>query len=159
MRRRHDGNGYFVEVYRSTENVTTEKGERDAASHIYFMVDTSSPAHLYRLLRSDELYHFYMGDPVIIAELDESASGQVVETVLGDDIFSGQNITHVVTRNTWFAVYLKEGGPCGWSLGGVTMSPAWDLEDQPDTNRTELLAMFPQARQSIISLTLNSDPE
>ncbi|XP_062500092.1 uncharacterized protein LOC134177334 [Corticium candelabrum] len=117
-------------------------------------------ARRFHRLQSDELYHFYMGDPVIIVELDENAPGQVVKTVLGDDIFSSQNISHAVKRNTWFAVYMMKGGVCGWSLGGATMSPAWEREDDEMTpNRTELLAKFPRARELIVSLTLNSDPE
>ena len=149
--------GYLVQTYRSTEEVITEIGNRTAGTHIYYLIDESSPSDLYHLLLSDEVWHFYMGDPVKILELNNNVSGHIVETVLGDDIIAGQNITHVVERNTWFAASRVDGGPCGWSLVGTTVSPGFEFEDFQAGNRTELLSLFPEAELSIISLTLNDE--
>ena len=149
--------GYSFENYRSTEEVITEKSNRTAGSHIYYLIDASSPLDVYHQLLSDEVRYFYMGDPVKILELNNNVSGHIVETVLGDDILAGQNVMHVLERNTWFTALRIEGGPCGWSLIGMNLSPGFEFEDLQVGNRTELISLFPEAEQSIIRLTENNE--
>ena len=149
-----DQGGYLVESYRSTEIVTTEKGDREAATHIYFLLHKDSPDELFHLLLSDEVWHFYMGDPVTIIELDENAPGSVTEIVLGNDLLAGQSVTHVVKRNIWFGGYLNEGYPCGWSLVGCSVSPGFEVPDFILDDRDQLLARYPKApRELILKLT------
>jgi predicted cupin superfamily sugar epimerase len=143
--------GYYVEVYRSTDTVTTERGQLVSGTNIYFLLDRESPRELFHRMLSDEVWHFYMGDPLTILELD--ASGQVVETVLGNDLLGGQTFTHVVTRNRWFAAELMKDGACGWSLIGATVCPGFEWSDLTIGNRDELLGLFPEARDTIIKYT------
>ena len=82
--------------------------------------------------------------------------GQVVKTVLGNDLLGGQTINHVVKRNTWYAGYLVEGGTCGWSLIGITVCPGYEWADVKMGDRDELLA-FPEARDTIIKYTPAKD--
>ena len=97
-----------------------------------------------------------MGDPVKILELNNNVSCHIVETVLEDDILAGQNVMHVLERNTWMTALRIEGGPCGWSLIGMNVSPGFEFEDLQMVNRTELISLFPEAEQSIIRLTENN---
>ena len=68
--------GLVLETYRST--ALTREGEA-AGTAIFYMLRGSSFSHLHRL-KGDEMYHFYLGDPVELTEL--LPDGSVKKTVL-----------------------------------------------------------------------------
>ena len=114
---------------------------------IYFFLTADTFSALHRL-RADEIYHFYLGDPV---ELYEMREGQVTKTELGQDIIRGQNVQHTVLAGSWQGSRLKAGGT--WALMGTTMVPGFTWEDFELGSRGHLMARFPQYESLIRSLT------
>jgi len=83
---------------------------RPAGSALYFMVTPNAPVRLHRI-RKDQLYHYYLGDPIEVLMLHEN--GLAERVVVGPDLHGGQcvqllipgNIFHtarVIGRRRWF---------------------------------------------------------
>lgn len=117
-------------------------------SAIYYLLTEDSFSHLHRLT-GEEVYHFYMGDPVELCEL--MPDGSTKFTVLGTDLFKGQVPQHVVEGGVWQGSRLKEGGK--WALLGTTMCPAYSEKEYEHGNREELLKKYPDAAAYIRKLT------
>lgn len=82
-------------------------------------------------LPTDEIWHFYLGDPVELLLLYPDGRDELV--TLGQDLVSGQYVQFVVPAGVWMGARLRLGGEYG--LFGNTMSPGFTLEDfeLPDT--------------------------
>src|SRR4051794_19480681 len=84
--------GYFRESYRAAEAIPAAglppryDGARAASTAIYYLVTPSSFSALHRL-RSDELFHFYLGDPVEMLLLRPDGTGEVI--TIGREIQDG----------------------------------------------------------------------
>jgi len=146
--------GYFVETYRSELMIPASnlpsayRGDHFAGTAIFYMLtpDTFSALHK---LPGDEMFHFYLGDPVETFLLrDDGSSGFVT---LGHDIASGMLLQHVVPGGVWQGSRLLPGGK--FALLGTTMSPGFDYADYESGRRDALLAQFPQHRERIFSFT------
>jgi predicted cupin superfamily sugar epimerase len=72
--RPHPEGGYYREVHRSASVVTTTdaRGERSAITTIYFLLVAGAASRWHRV-DSDEVWHFYEGDPLELLELDANA--------------------------------------------------------------------------------------
>lgn len=137
--------GLFRSTYRSPAKVDG----KDMGSAIYFMLTGKGYSHLHRL-PTDEVYHFYDGDPVELLELLPDGSSRV--TLLGRDICAGQEVQHVVPAGTWQGSHLAAGGR--YALMGTTMSPGFDGADYEHAEHPEeLLRQYPQASALIQALT------
>src|SRR5947208_15377157 len=62
---------------------------RPAGSALYFMVTPSAPVRLHRI-RNDQLYHYYLGDPIEVLMLHGDGTTQRV--VVGPDLRAGQRV-------------------------------------------------------------------
>lgn len=127
--------------------VRTESGEA-AGTAIFYLLRGNAFSHLHRLT-GDELYHFYLGDPVELVEL--LPDGRMKKTVLGSDLMAGQEIQHLVPAGNWQGSHLAEGGE--WALLGTTMCPGYTDACYEHGRAEELLAAYPGAGQEILSLT------
>lgn len=137
--------GLFKSTYRSSEKI----GIKDMSSAIYFMLTGEGYSHLHRL-PTDEVYHFYSGDPVELLELLPDGSSRVI--ILGGDILSGQKVQHVVQAGSWQGSRLLDGGE--YALMGTTMSPGFEFEDYEHAENTELLIeQYPEQEKKIRKLT------
>ena len=76
--------GMFRSTYRSPALMPDGS---NAGSAIFFFLTANAYSHLHRL-PTDELYHFYLGDPVELLELFPDGSSRRV--ILGQDILSGR---------------------------------------------------------------------
>ncbi|MBK9232507.1 MAG: cupin domain-containing protein [Anaerolineae bacterium] len=65
------------------------------ASVIYFLLYDDHFSALHRLL-TDEVYHFYLGDPVELLLLHPNGDSQVV--ILGHDLEAGQHVQFVAPQ-------------------------------------------------------------
>lgn len=147
--------GFFRETYRSDLRLSKEclgvayAGERSAATAIYYLLTPDSFSAVHRL-RSDEIFHFYMGDPVDMLQLHPD--GAVEHLVIGTDLRAGQRPQVVVPAGTWQGAALVGGGQ--FALLGTTMAPAFEFEDFELGRRSELMARYPGATAAIERLTL-----
>ena len=99
--------------------------------------------------RTDEVYHFYLGDPV--EQLLLHADGRSELVVLGHDLAAGQRVQHVAPRDTWQGTRLRDGG--SWALLGTTMAPGFDVSDYEAGDRGALSAAYPHEAARIAALT------
>lgn len=76
--------GYFVETYRSEERLNggtlmgRYSGSRAVSTAIYYLLTPDSYSEMHRL-QSDELFHFYLGDPVEMLQLWPDGEGRAVK--------------------------------------------------------------------------------
>lgn len=119
-----------------------------AGTAIYYLLTANSFSHLHRLT-GDEVYHFYLGDPVELCELLPDGTGRV--TILGQDLAAGQAVQHTVEAGVWQGSRLAPGG--AWALLGTTMCPGYTPACYTHGCRQELLARYPAYAAQIAALT------
>ena len=148
--------GMFRQNYRSkdilapTDLPRRYTSPKPAGTAIYYLLtnDSDSFSALHKL-PTDEVYHFYLGDPVALSFL--LPSGEVQQVILGQDLIAGQYVQHVAPADVWHGSRLVPGGE--FALMGTTMAPGYTDEDFIPASREELLAQFPQNTGIIHELT------
>lgn len=146
--------GFFVETYRSEERLPAEAlparygGARALGTAIYYLLTPEAFSAMHRLA-SDEVFHFYLGDPVEMLQLFPDGSGKVV--TLGTDLLGGMRPQVVVPRGVWQGARLVPRGR--FTLLGTTVAPGFDLADYEHARRADLLGSHPTFRDLILSLT------
>jgi predicted cupin superfamily sugar epimerase len=149
----HPEGGFYGETYRAPAAVTPVAGgagaTRAASTAIYFLITPGSVSRLHRI-KSDEVWHFYLGGPMTVLELDP-AGGGMRKTVLGQDVLAGQAVQHVVRAGTWFGSYPNDGS--AFSFVGCTVAPGFEFEDFELASRQILTARFPAHAEEIARLT------
>lgn len=130
--------GSFVETYRCPDAVSAPSGtERALSTAIYYLLRAGEVSRLHRL-PSDEIFHFYCGDPVEMLLLGELGGKTAM---LGADLGAGMRPQILVPRGMWQGCRLRAGG--GWALMGTTVSPGFDYADFEVGHAEELTARFP----------------
>ena len=136
--------GYFRETYRSFDSIPAEelpdhRAERSVGTAIYYLLTPGTVSEMHRL-PGDEVFHFYLGDPVRQLQLYSDGTGR--EFTLGTDLEVGQVPQLVVPAGTWQGAYLLEGSH-GFALLGATMAPGFDYADYETGGRGELASRWP----------------
>ncbi|MGA8013784.1 MAG: cupin domain-containing protein [Candidatus Acidiferrales bacterium] len=146
--------GYFVESYRSKFTLVQPSlppgypGERVLSTAIYYMLTPGTFSAMHRL-KGDEVYHFYLGDPVEMFMLKPDGAAEAV--LLGHDILAGMRLQHAVPAGTWQGTRLAPGGK--FALMGTTMAPGFDSQDFELGKRDDLSARYPNYAPLIAFLT------
>ncbi|MBI2974578.1 MAG: cupin domain-containing protein, partial [Deltaproteobacteria bacterium] len=140
----HPEGGYFKETYRSSESipggVLPKRGnDRNFSTGIYFLLPEGSVSKLHRI-KSDEMWHFYLGGPLTIAQI--TPSGKIEQAILGQDVKSGQKVQYVVPSGYWFGAYPNAGSK--FSFVGCTVAPGFDFADFEMGNKAGLLKEYHQ---------------
>jgi hypothetical protein len=155
MRPLPDEGGFYVETYRSNDMIAQaalpqERYQSDKAvsTAIYYLLTPETTSLMHRL-PSDEIFHFYLGDPVQMLQLLPSGEGRVIE--LGHDIASGQAVQVVAAAGTWQGSRLLPDGR--YALMGTTVAPGFDFADYEAGDRDDLMRRFPRYRAMIEELT------
>lgn len=146
--------GYFTETYRADENIAKDAlparydGDRDFSTAILYLLPAGQCSRFHKV-KSDEIFHFYLGDPVEMTWLMED--GTCKKMILGSDITAGQHVQIVVPKGTWQGAYIIEGGE--FALMGCTVAPGFDFADFEIGEKDQLLAQFPNAKEVIERLS------
>jgi uncharacterized protein len=147
--------GCYVRTYQSGEMLPPAAfaagrypGARHTATAIYYLLEPETFSEMHRL-RSDEIFHFYSGDPVEMLQLQADGSGTIVR--IGTRLAQGERPQVVVPRGVWQGSQLAPGGQ--WALLGCTVSPGFEFEDYETATREELTAAWPAFSQLIRQLT------
>jgi uncharacterized protein len=149
--------GFYAESYRSKENLPSGclperyAGARSFGTAIYFLLTTETFSALHRLA-SDEVYHFYLGDPVELLCLHQDGSGQVL--TMGTDFDGGMRPQIAIPRGTWQGSRLRPGGK--FALLGTTVAPGFEFADFELANRVLLSERYPSFSAMIRELTRSS---
>jgi uncharacterized protein len=119
-----------------------------AGTAIYYLLTPDTFSALHRL-PGDEVFHFYLGDPVEMLQLDPAGQGRLL--TLGNDVLGGQSVQMVVPAGVWQGSQLKAGG--AFALLGTTMAPGFDFTDYEAGDRAALTAHYPAFAEWIARLT------
>ena len=146
--------GYYRETYRSEEVIPRGSlpprygADKSCSTAIYYLLTPESCSLLHRL-KTDEIIHFYLGDPVTMLQLSPEGGGRVI--VLGADLGSGQEVQVVVPRGTWMGMCMPAAGE--FALMGATVAPGFDFSDYEGGMRSDLIRKYPGFKDLIFRLT------
>lgn len=149
----HPEGGYYKETYRSSESIAHSSlpdrfsGARSFSTAIYFLMESGDFSAFHRI-KSDECWHFYEGQPLIIQIIHENGRHETVR--LGRNPDAGERLQFVVPANCWFASIPDSEGD--FSLVGCTVSPGFDFSDFELASAPLLSSLYPQHRTLIESL-------
>lgn len=147
---KHREGGFYIETYESDVRFPAEElpegysGDRASGSSIYYLLTTDDFSAFHRI-RSDELWHFYEGDPITLYLLEDDG----VRTVrIGDKQFQT-----VVPGDTWFAGEIASADAAdGYALVGCDVTPAFEYGDY-ELGTKELAKEFDDQAELIHRLT------
>ena len=111
---------------------------RPLGSALYFMVTPVAPVRLHRI-RNDQLYHYYLGDPIELLLLH--ADGGTERIIVGPDLRGGQRVQQLIPGNTFHTARLI--GRRRWFLGASTEWPGVVPADVEIGNLDELATKYP----------------
>lgn len=140
--------GWFRRSYTAAGSVATPRGPRATGSAIYYLLEQGSFSEMHRLA-SDEIFHFYLGDPVEMLQLLPDGGSRVIR--LGPDLAAGEQLQVVVPAGVWQGTRLVEGGQL--ALLGCTVTPGFDFADYANASCAELTAGWPEQAERIQALT------
>lgn len=150
----HPEGGFYRETYRSAETLGAGAlparygAARCFATAIYYMLTPATFSALHRV-RTDEIFHFYLGDPVTMLQL--SSPGHTSVVTLGSDLRAGQLPQVVVPAGTWQGAMLAEGG--AFALMGTTVAPGFEFDDFELGEQDALVAQYYEQAELIRRLT------
>jgi uncharacterized protein len=146
--------GFYIETYRSAEVLQKEmlpaavSGDRNLSSVILYLLTAKTVSLMHRL-KYDEMFHFYLGSPVMMLQLGPDGSSEII--TLGHDILGEQKVQVLVPKGTWQGAFIQPGGK--FSLMGCSVAPGFDEADFELGERESLLARYPDMRELILRLT------
>lgn len=144
--------GFFRQTYKSPEILSPELlPERCSqplafGTAIYALLTPADFSAMHRL-DTDEIFHFYYGDPLEMLLLHPSGSGEVF--LLGSDLLAGQQPQKVVARDVWQGTRLAPGGRYGFALIGTTMAPGFEWAGFELGERDALVSQYPAFAERI----------
>lgn len=141
--------GFFRETYRSQEKIALPiyQSSRSLATAIYYLLAPETFSRMHRV-PGEEIFHFYLGDPVEMLQLNPNGSAEIV--IMGQDIAAGMKMQHVIPGGWWQGARLRPSGR--FALMGTTMSPGFEYEDYETPDRAELVRAYPSQMDVITAL-------
>jgi predicted cupin superfamily sugar epimerase len=146
--------GFYVRTYESGEMVPARafpgrySGARHTATAIYYLLEPGTFSEMHRL-QSDEIFHFYAGDPVEMLQLRADGTDALVR--IGNRLELGERPQVVVPLGVWQGSRLVPEGQ--WALLGCTVSPGFEFDDYEAGSRKDLCAQWPEFTRLIEELT------
>ncbi|MBU5626233.1 cupin domain-containing protein [Oscillibacter sp. MSJ-2] len=135
-------------MYRVTYTCEKTVDGEPIGGAIYYFLTERSFSHFHKLT-GDEVYHFYLGDPVELVELLPDGKQRVIQ--LGTDLEKGQTPQHLVRAGSWQGSHLLPGGK--FALLGTTMSPGFTPGCYEHGVKERLMREYPAAKVWIERLT------
>jgi predicted cupin superfamily sugar epimerase len=118
---------------------------RPLGSALYFMVTPEAPVKLHRI-KNDQLYHYYLGDPIEVLLLYQNGDSELV--VVGPNIVGGHLVQLFIPGNTFHTARIT--GKRRWFLGASTEWPGVVPEEDVELGDADrLAAKFPEAAADI----------
>jgi predicted cupin superfamily sugar epimerase len=118
----HPEGGWYREVHRSAELITTARGPRSAVTSIYFLLETRQKSR-WHVVASDELWHHVGGAPLELVTYSPDSKA-IQHFVLGSPN-DAREPTGVVRAGVWQAA--RSLG--AYSLMACDVGPGFDFED------------------------------
>ena len=134
----HPEGGWYRECYRSPEVITAGNlparfpTDHCLSTSIYYLLQNYEFSSFHRI-KSDEIWHFYLGSPVKLYVLKAGFQELVM---LGDNVDAGHVFQAVVPHGCWFAAEVSV--PESFALLGCTVSPGFDFSDFEQASLADL---------------------
>jgi predicted cupin superfamily sugar epimerase len=126
---------------------------RPIGSALYFMVTPSAPVRLHRI-RNDQLYHYYLGDPLEVFML--RSDGSTERVIVGPELRSGQQVQLLIPGNTFHTARLVGRGK--WFPGASTEWPGVVPADVELGNIDLLASKYPTVAVHLRSIAAVAKP-
>jgi predicted cupin superfamily sugar epimerase len=136
----------FTSTYRSAQNAP-DGGPVGTAMIGLYAHEPRSFSSFHRL-PSDEIWHFYDGDPLRLVLLYPDGSSQ--DVLLGRDVSAGQRVQFVVPAGVWQAGHVLDSGV--YALFGCTMAPGFTSAGFEGAETAALLQAYPDRTGDILRL-------
>jgi uncharacterized protein len=154
--RQHPTCGFVYESFRSPVQIPTSllpaafgrDGTRPFGSVLYFLVSPEIRLFLHRI-RSDQMYHHYLGDPLDVLLLFSDGHGEVA--TVGSDLRAGMRPQLFIPGGTFHVGRLRVGAH--YALLATTEWPAVEPADVELGDREGLSAAYPAMRDEIALFT------
>ena len=146
----HPEGGWYQQTYKSRERIAAEAlpkrfgGDRFFSTAIYFLLEKGNFSAFHRI-KSDECWHFYAGDPLLIYLIKKDGNLETVS--LGSDFRQGQQFQYIVPANSWFASSPAPGSE--FCFVGCTVAPGFDFADFEMAHSNQLSSEYPQHEKII----------
>jgi predicted cupin superfamily sugar epimerase len=146
--------GYVSEPYRSGWQVPASalppgyKGSRPLGNVFYFLVTPQARVWLHRI-RSDQMYHHYLGDPLEVLLL--YADGRSEVKLVGGDLAAGLRPQLFIPGGTFHTARVATGGD--YALLGTSVWLRAEPADVELGNTDALAAKFPAAGEQLAAFT------
>ena len=140
--------GFVRETYRAAQAIAPGglpapfADGRPLGSALYFMVTPAAPVKLHRI-RNDQLYHYYLGDPLEVLLL----RGKGERIVVGPDLRAGHRVQLLIPGNTFHTARII--GAKRWFLGASTEWPGVVPADVELGKADLLTAEFPEVAADV----------
>lgn len=148
--------GLFLQTYKSYEQINISalpkrylSSKSFSTAILYLLTNDPDCFSAIHMLKSDEIYHFYLGDPIEMLIL--YSDGTFNQIILGSNILEGEFVQYTIPKNSWHGSRLIHGGQ--FALIGTTMAPGYDDDDFILGNRAMLCQAYPNAKTFIYQLT------
>lgn len=146
--------GFVNEPYRSALQIPASvlpagySGSHSLGNVLYFLVTQTAPVQLHRI-RSDQMYHHYLGDPleVLLLYLDGKSEVRIV----GSDLAAGMRPQLQVPGGTFHAARVLP--TIGYVLLGTSVWLRAEPQDVEMGDPEHLSAAYPSAKAQIASFT------
>ena len=126
---------------------------RPLGSALYFLVTPTAPVRLHRI-RNDQLYHYYLGDPLEVFMLHKD--GSTGRVVVGPDLRGGERVQLFIPGNTFHTARLI--GRRRWFLGASTEWPGVEPADVEIGNLDALAAKYPSVAGDLRAIAASVRP-
>ncbi|HEY0307456.1 MAG TPA: cupin domain-containing protein [Acidobacteriaceae bacterium] len=164
----HFEGGSYRRTYESEEKIAPAAldarytSERHTGTAIYYLLEPGTFSEIHRL-KSDEIFHFYLGDPVEMLQLaaprvnvtgsaePENDPGMAERIIIGNDLAQGHRPQVLAPQGVWQGSRLLPGG--SFALLGCTVSPGFEREDYEAGDRYTLIRQWPEFAVLIRELT------
>jgi hypothetical protein len=140
--------GSFRRTYASAGEVEMPRGLRHMGTAIYYLLEPGTFSEMH-VLASDEIFHFYLGDPVEMVQLYPDGGSAVF--TMGPNLAAGQQVQLHVPAGVWQGTRLVGNGQV--ALLGCTVTPGFDFADYRNASYAELAGRWPKEAERIKGLT------
>jgi predicted cupin superfamily sugar epimerase len=150
----HPTCGFVFESYRSTLQIPANAlpaaygSPRPYGSVLYFLVTPDARMQLHRI-RSDQMYHHYLGDPLEVLLLYADGRGEM--RLDGSDLAAGMRPQLTIPGGTFHVSRLRTGG--AYALLGTSEWPGVEPPDVEVSDPEALMVAYPAMREQIAAFT------
>jgi uncharacterized protein len=118
----HPEGGWYRELHRSKEVISTARGPRAALTSIYYLLESPQFSR-WHVVASDEIWHYHAGSPLELVSYSPGGR-EVMSRALGAHLPDQQPIG-AVRAGDWQAA--RSLG--AWTLVSCDVGPGFDFED------------------------------